>query len=449
MTLEGKLRQKLLWSDGDGYESARLAAVWNGLKPSRRPAGIVLAEGADDVVTAMLLAQERALQVSVRAGGHSTSAAGVREGALLIDVSRLKGLDVDVEARTAVVGPGITGRDIDAALDPLGLYFPHGHCSSVAMGGFLTGGGLGWNSRATGPACSMVRAVEVVTANGETVRADETHNSDLYWAVRGAGPGFFGVVTAFHLELLPKPAVIKIATQNYPLEVADELLGWLYDTRHELAPIVDQSLCVTQHMTNSPHGPTMSLSSFAFADSEREADEALALFVNAPLRSKAIWGVDDASVESMGDLTMTDDLYPDGFRYSHHNVLSNAPATALAPVLAPTFTTLPTPRSHINWINFVGLPQVPDMAFSLSAETLIEAVTVWDDPDQDARMQSWAIDHTRRLEPLAVGSQISADSMASRGLGAEAYFTADRLTRLNALRDHWDPAHRFVSFLLG
>ncbi|MFK0159943.1 FAD-binding oxidoreductase [Streptomyces sp. NPDC090493] len=449
MTLEGRLGRKLLWSGDDGYESARRAAVWNGRKPPRRPAGIVLAEDADDVVTAMLLAGERALQVSVRAGGHSTSAAGVRDGALLVDVSRFTAVNVDVRARTAVVGPGVLGQDIDSVLDPLGLYFPHGHCSSVAMGGFLLGGGLGWNWRAAGPGCALVRAVDVVTADGETVRADETRNSDLYWAVRGAGPGFFGVVTAFHLEILPKPAVIRVAAHNYPLEVAEEILGRLYGIRHETAPIVDQSLFVTQHVTNSPHGPTMLLGTFAFAESEREADEALAPFVNAPLRNKAIWGVDGMPVAGLGDLTMTDDLYPAGLRYAHDNVLSNASADALAPALAPAFATLPTPRSHINWVNLSGFPELPDMAFSLSGDTLIELVTVWDDSEQDARMQSWVTDHARGLEPLAVGGQLSSDSMASRGLAPDAYFTADALSRLNTLRDHWDPAHRFVSFLLS
>lgn len=134
MTLAGELERKLLWSEDQGYEQARRDAVWNGRKPPRRPAGIVLAEDAADVATAVRLAQERGLQVSVRAGGHSTSAAGVREGALLIDVSRLSSIDIEARARTAVVGPGAIGQDLDLTLDPLGLLFPHGHCSTVAVG---------------------------------------------------------------------------------------------------------------------------------------------------------------------------------------------------------------------------------------------------------------------------------------------------------------------------
>src|SRR5690349_3946735 len=116
MTPEARLERKLRWSGGEGYEQARRDAVWNGRMPTRRPAGIVLAQDADDVVAAVALARTRDLPVSVRAGGHSTSAAGVREGALLIDVSGLASLDIDARSRTAIVGPGVLGRDLDVAL---------------------------------------------------------------------------------------------------------------------------------------------------------------------------------------------------------------------------------------------------------------------------------------------------------------------------------------------
>jgi FAD/FMN-containing dehydrogenase len=449
MTVEGELERKLLWSGDEGYEQARRDAVWNGRKPPRCPAGIVLAENAGDVSAAVRLAKERGLQVSVRASGHSTSAAGLREGALLVDVSRLASIDIDSRARTAVVGPGVRGRDLDVALDPLGLFFPHGHCSDVAVSGFLLNGGLGWNWRAYGPGCVLVRAVDVVTADGEVVRADESQNSDLYWAARGAGPGFFGIVTAFHLELQPKPAVIKATTHNYPLAARGEILSWLHGIRHEMAPIVDQALYITQHVTRSPDGPTMMLGTLAFADSESEAGEALAPFTNAPLREKAIWCIDDAPVGSILELTATDDLYPAGLRYAHDNIMSNAPASSLVPALDAALTSLPTPRSHLNWINLAGSPELPDMAFSLLGDILIEVVTVWDDPSQDAEMQAWVTDHARRLEPVAMGVQMSADSMAARGSGPEAYFSTDALARLEELRDRWDPDRRFVSFLCG
>lgn len=193
----------------------------------------------------------------------------------------------------------------------------------------------------------------------------------------------------------------------------------------------------------------MLLAAFAFGDSEREADEALAPFTNAPLRESAIWRHDRAPVGGMQDLAVTDALYPAGLRYAHDNIMSNASASALVPALDAAITSLPTPRSHVNWLNLAGAPELPDMAFSLLGDTLIELVTAWDDPSPDEELQAWVTGHARRLEPLAMGSQMSSDSRASRGLGPDAYFPPDALSRIEALRDRWDPDRRFVSFLLG
>ncbi|MEU9343832.1 FAD-binding oxidoreductase [Streptomyces sp. NPDC048278] len=446
MSLDATLERKLLWSHDEGYERARRAAVWNGRKPDRRPAGIVLAEDAADVAAAVRLAEERGLRVSVRAGGHSYSAAGVREGALLVDVSRLRDIGIDTRTRTAVVGPGVHGGDLDRALEPHGLFFPTGHCPTVAVGGFLLGGGLGWNWRSYGPGCVLVQAVDVVTADGRLVRADASHNRDLYWAARGAGPGFFGVVTAFHLRVQPRPAVIKATLHAYPLAVRGELLHWLHGIRHEIAPVTDQACYVTQEANHSPDAPTALSLAIVFADSERAADEALAPFADCPVGAEAIWRRDGVAVQNVRDLP--NDLYPEGHRYAQDNIMSSSPAAELVPALDGALLSLPTPRSHLNLMNLAGTPELPDMAFSLLGETLIELYSVWEDPARDAEMQAWVTGHARRLDPVAMGSQLSGESMASRGFGPEAFFSAAALSRLDVLRGHWDPDGRFVSFLL-
>jgi FAD/FMN-containing dehydrogenase len=97
------------------------------------------------------------------------------------------------------------GEELAPALNARGRMFPGGHCPSVGLGGFLLQGGQGWNCRTLGWACESVRAIDIVTADGELVHASEDENTDLLWAARGAGPGFFGVVTRFHLRLHPRP----------------------------------------------------------------------------------------------------------------------------------------------------------------------------------------------------------------------------------------------------
>ena len=117
-------------------------------------------------------------------------------------------MTIDAGAMTARVQPGCRGNDLVAALAEHDLFFPAGHCIGVAVGGYLLQGGFGWNGRVHGPACMSVEAIDVVTADGETVRASATEHPDLLWAARGAGPGFFGAVTAFHLRVYPQPRVV-------------------------------------------------------------------------------------------------------------------------------------------------------------------------------------------------------------------------------------------------
>ena len=150
------------------------------------------------------LARERGWQVAVRSGGHSWARWSVREDALLIDLGGLREMAYDettgiVTARPASRAATSSRRSWTSC----GRIFTGGHCPTVGIGGFLLQGGQGWNARGWGWAAENVVAVDVVTAEGELVRADETQNTDLFWAARGAGPGFFGVVTRFHLRTPP------------------------------------------------------------------------------------------------------------------------------------------------------------------------------------------------------------------------------------------------------
>ena len=143
----------------------------------------------------------------MRAGGHSWAAWSVRDDALLIDLAGMREMTYDPGTGIATASPAVKGgAELVPFLTSHGRAFPGGHCPSVGIGGFLLQGGQGWNSRKYGWACENVAAIDVVTADGELIRADEEQNSDLLWAARGAGPGFFGVVTRFHLRTYPAAA---------------------------------------------------------------------------------------------------------------------------------------------------------------------------------------------------------------------------------------------------
>jgi len=201
------------------YEAARRNCVWNARIADRFPDLIVQAEREEDVVAAVALARDGGMKIGVRSGGHSWAGSHLRDGGLLLDVSRLTDHTLDTGARRATVQPGVRGSDLARALRAHELFFPVGHCRGVAVGGYLLQGGFGWLSRVFGPACANVTAIDVVTADGELVHADERGHPDLFWAARGAGPGFFGVVTRFHLRLHAWPRVAMNSVHLYPVEL--------------------------------------------------------------------------------------------------------------------------------------------------------------------------------------------------------------------------------------
>src|SRR5262249_22974698 len=151
-------------------------------------AAIVSVADTSDVVAAVEFARDHGLRIAIRGGGHSYCGAPLRDDALLIDLGHLSEIVVDASGRTAAVQPNVSGRVFQASLERFGLAFPFGHCSTVPVSGFVLNGGLGWNSAVWGHACRNLIGVDVVTAAGESIRVDEAHEPDLFWAARGAGP---------------------------------------------------------------------------------------------------------------------------------------------------------------------------------------------------------------------------------------------------------------------
>src|SRR5947209_15830323 len=166
------------------YEARR--RVWNGMV-DRRPALIARCGTEDDVVAALGAAREHGLVVAVRGGGHNVAGNAICDGGLVIDLSALKAIEVDTTARIARVQPGVLLGELDRATQAVGLATPTGNVSRTGVAGLTLGGGLGWIARKHGPACDNLIAANVVTADGERVRASVEQNADLLWGMRGGG----------------------------------------------------------------------------------------------------------------------------------------------------------------------------------------------------------------------------------------------------------------------
>ncbi|WP_035841430.1 FAD-binding oxidoreductase [Kitasatospora azatica] len=177
-----------------GYDQAR--KLENAQFDTVFPQAVVYAETPQDVRTAMRFAQDQGLHTAVRSGGHSYAGWSTTEG-LVINLTRLN--KVTVGRDTVSLGPGVQAVDVVPQLAPHGLTVPAGFCPTVSPGGFVTGGGTGWQYRKYGPACDRLVSAQVVLADGRIVNATEQRHADLLWALRGGGGGNFGVVTEFRM----------------------------------------------------------------------------------------------------------------------------------------------------------------------------------------------------------------------------------------------------------
>ena len=208
--------------------------LWNRLIPSRAPQIVIRVKDEQDVIAAIHFAQENKWKVVVRGGGHNWCQPTLRNSGLLIDLSELnKVISIDVGARKAVVQPVISNRDIQKVLNPKGLAYPSGHCPQVKLSGYLLGGGMAWNQGVWGSGTESIEAIELVTAEGKLITASKDEHSEYFWAARGSGSGFFGVVTRYHLKLYPLPKAIHGSTYYYSMDDAAAVGGLARGKRRE------------------------------------------------------------------------------------------------------------------------------------------------------------------------------------------------------------------------
>jgi FAD/FMN-containing dehydrogenase len=415
------------------YEQARRDAVWNARTPPRYPDLIVRAASEEDLLAAVRLAREEGMEIGVRSGGHSWAGNHVRDGGMLLDVSHLDSVSVDAEAMTAVVGPGCHGNELLAQLAEQDLFFPVGHCPGVALGGYLLQGGFGWNGRVHGPACMSVEAIDVVTADGELVRADAESHPDLFWAARGSGPGFFGVVARFHLRLYPQPRHVANGVFLYPIECLEEVFRWI----HEIGPRVAREMELMAIVHRDAEGELeIAVTGPVLADGAEQAAEALALLETCPVRERAKLAFPNAPVQMRDLYAAVHESYPDGHRYAVDNIWTHAPIDDLLPGLQRIAETLPGAPSHMLWMNWGPSPPRPEMAYSVEDETYIALYGVWADPAEDEANAAWATDRMAEMAHLSSGIQLADENLGRR---PARFVSEENLARLDEVRAAYDP----------
>jgi FAD/FMN-containing dehydrogenase len=212
--LRGRLRGRTLESGDPEYDEAR--RIQNGLI-DRHPAVIVQCSGVADVVEVVNFARDRGVLLSIRGGGHNVAGNAMNDGGVVIDLSRMRGVHVDVAARTVRAAGGATWGDVDRETQLFGLAVPGGVVSTTGIAGLTLHGGYGHLRRKFGLSIDNIRSVQIVTADGQVRTASASDNPDLFWAVRGAGSNF-GVVTSFEFTAHPVGPIVHLCAPFYALD---------------------------------------------------------------------------------------------------------------------------------------------------------------------------------------------------------------------------------------
>jgi hypothetical protein len=429
--------------DDPGFAAAAVSRIFNQRRPDARPAAVLRPADVADVAAGVRFAAAEGLQAAVRAGGHSWAAWSLRGETLLIDLAAFTGMSYDEATGTVTVGPAVRGGvDLDPFLAERGRFFAGGHCPTVGLGGFLLQGGMGWNCRGWGWAAQAIAAIQVVTADGEVAWCDETTNADLFWAARGSGPGFFGVVTAFRLRTRQRYRELTQTTYVYPVEVAADVLGWLHAARHDVPPSVE---LVAVGLT-PPLPPEVRCAGQALVVDGVSFDggpQSLRALDTCPVVGQALVAK-VAQPVTIGELRAEQvRANPEGHRYVVDNAYLAGSTDALIPALAPAFTDLPTPKSFSLWFDLAHLQAPPDMALSLQTDLYFATYVVCESAGQDRSCRDWVTATMDRLQPFSAGCYLGDSDLTVR---PDRFMSDAAWTRFLQVRAARDPGHLFVGY---
>jgi FAD/FMN-containing dehydrogenase len=415
-----------------GYDEAR--TVWNAMV-DRRPQLIIRCASARDVALAVRTARDLDLEIGVRSGGHSVLGLAVPDGGLMIDLTPMGAVRVSPVRRRAWVQGGALLGALDAAAQRYGLATTAGNVSHTGVGGLTLGGGMGWLARRCGLACDNVASFEMVTADGEIVRASEAENPDLFWGLRGGG-GNFGVVTEFEFRLHPVGTQALVAEFSFPLDRARPALrGW----RDMLAEAPRQAT-----FTASVGGDGLATIGFVWVG-DPEQGRRLVPAMRALGRPVAERVIEPSYVElqRMDDTVGRHTLR----RYSKGHYLRSFPDEAIEAFLlrgdaSGNAGTLP----NAGFQAYGGaIAEVPDRDTAFShRDALLEfgAGTSWTDPAEDETRMAAARRCAAALDQFASGAYVNA--LSDEGTeGVRRAYPPEKLARLTALKDAYDPGNVF------
>lgn len=443
--LRSQVSGRVLASGDAGFDEAR--AVWNAMI-DRRPAAIVRAAGVGDIAPTIAFCRALGLDLAVRGGGHNVAGAGTVEGGIVLDLGELTGVRVDPEARTVRVQGGATLAHVDAATEPHGLVVPVGVVSGTGIGGLTLGGGVGWLTRPYGLAADNLVAVEVVTADGQTLTATHSENPELFWALHGGG-GNFGVVSAFTFRAHPVGPQVFAGSFVYGQDRWRQAWAALEEWTRDLP---DAMTAITTTLTPPPlmemgMEPLMVVG-FAWSSPDHAAGAALA----DRLRALASPDMEDAGeVGWVQWQSAFDPVFPKGVRAYWRN-------TSFDRLDEDVIDVLVRRGSEQRWLGtgfdvhhlggaFGRVPEDATPFPNRNARFWLNVYGFWTDGADDEARVSFVRGMSADMEPFATGGQYvnfqGPEQAGHRVLDPRVVFGETKYSRLVAAKRRYDPDNVF------
>lgn len=441
-SLHQRFKGDLLRPGSMGYEEAR--GIWNGMF-DRKPGLIARCADVADVQTAVRAAAGSGIVTAIRCGGHSLAGFSTCDRGLVLDLSKMRQVTVDPEARRARFAGGCLLGSIDTATQRAGLIFPSGVVSHTGASGLVLGGGTGWLTRRFGLSCDNVEAFSLVAADGSLVRASAIENPELYWALRGGG-GNFGVVTEFEVRLHPLRSVVLAQGLCPETGIRGLLEFWrdfMADAPLDLKWNID--LRLAQHAENVPaelRGRPIAGNSLVWTG-DPDAGQ--------PYLDRALYMCHKESVSrravSFLDLqTMADMDFPHGRRYYTKSGYFASLDDMTIDRLVDAVATIPSNDTQIEFAYLGGAAgevAADETAFGdRSAPFIMNLLANWSDPGADAGNVEWVRKLFRELRPaMQPGVYVNFMSGDEQDRVPEAYHS--RWERMVAVKSHYDPGNFF------
>lgn len=429
------LKGALILPSDSRYEDAR--HIYN-RRIDRRPAMIACCADEDDVVWCVRLAREHGIPLSVRAGGHGPAGHAVANGGLLIDLSPMNDVQIDVQSRVAVVQGGARWYDLDRATARHGLVAVGGHQLQVGVSGLVLVGGWGVLSRLYGLAADNLIRARIVCADGQVRTVSETGHPELFWALRGAGAGHFGVVTSLELRLYQAPPRLKCGDAIFPIEAASRVVPALLAYMNEEAP---RELGIFGSLRHRQGRPVFMLLYLYFGP-ENEADRAI-----APILELARPIAERSCLESYLDFKERFSAsVPSRQKSVWKSGMADRPFDAAAvETLAEFCRKAPSELGRINFEITNGAihdPSPDATAFAHRSQLCcLNIAALWDcDPREEADRlnESWARNAHAAISPLLSGRVYPGYTDPDLTEFGRAYWGENYL-RLCRIKQAWDP----------